>query len=72
MNAQIWDVMQGWVGIMQQPAVIKSYTKNGHWTLRDLDVVIPNLMQAKARHDQRAKQEGAAETLGGAARQAKA
>jgi NAD(P)-dependent dehydrogenase (short-subunit alcohol dehydrogenase family) len=72
MNAQIWDVMQGWVGIMQQPAVIKSYTKDGHWTLRDLDVVIPNLMQAKARHDERTKLEGAAEKLGGAARQAKA
>jgi short-subunit dehydrogenase len=72
MNAQIWDVMQGWVGIMQQPAVIKSYTKDGHWTLRDLDVVIPNLMQAKARHDERTKKEGTAEIVGGAARQAKA
>ena len=51
MTAQIWDVMQGWVGIMQQPAVIKSYTKGDHWTLRDLDVVIPNLMEAKNRAD---------------------
>ena len=72
MNAQIWDVMQGWVGIMQQPAVIKSFTKNGHWTLRDLDTVIPSLMQAKERADERTKTEGAAEMLGGATRQAKA
>jgi NAD(P)-dependent dehydrogenase (short-subunit alcohol dehydrogenase family) len=70
MNSQIWDVMQGWVGIMQQPAVIKSFTKDGHWTLRDLDTVIPSLMQAKARHDERTKKEGAPEPLAGAARQA--
>jgi hypothetical protein len=70
MTAQIWDVMQGWVGIMQQPAVIKSYTKNGHWTLRDLDLVIPDLMQAKTRADERTKKEGVAEILGGGARQA--
>ena len=70
MTSQIWDVMQGWVGIMQQPAVIKSFTKDGHWTLRDLDTVIPSLMQAKARHDERTKKEGAAEPLAGAARQA--
>jgi hypothetical protein len=62
--------MQGWVGIMQQPAVIKSFTKDGHWTLRDLDTVIPSLMQAKARHDERTKKEGAPEPLAGAARQA--
>ncbi len=57
MTSQIWDVMQGWVGIMQQPAVIKSFTKDGHWTLRDLDTVMPSLMrgQAPAR---RAHQEG--------------
>jgi NAD(P)-dependent dehydrogenase (short-subunit alcohol dehydrogenase family) len=70
MNSQIWDVMQGWVGIMQQPAVIKSFTKDGHWTLRDLDTVIPSLMQAKARHDERTKKEGAPEPLAGSARQA--
>ena len=62
--------MQGWVGIMQQPAVIKSYTKGGHWTLRDLDTVIPSLMQAKVRHDERTKKEGVAEPMAGAARQA--
>jgi NAD(P)-dependent dehydrogenase (short-subunit alcohol dehydrogenase family) len=72
MNAQIWDVMQGWVGIMQQPAVIKSFTTGGHWTLRDLDHVIPSLMQAKQRADARTKEEGAAVPLGAASQQAKA
>jgi NAD(P)-dependent dehydrogenase (short-subunit alcohol dehydrogenase family) len=70
MNAQIWDIMQGWVGIMQQPAVIKSFTTGDHWTLRDLDVVIPSLMQAKQRHDERVKQEGAPEALGKSAQKA--
>ncbi len=63
MTSQIWDVMQGWVGIMQQPAVIKSFTKGGHWTLRDLDTVIPSLMQAKAaarRAHQAGRRSGAA------------
>jgi len=70
MTAQIWDVMQGWVGIMQQPAVIKSYTKGDHWTLRDLDVVIPNLMEAKNRADERTGREGAAEPFGKTTRKA--
>jgi NAD(P)-dependent dehydrogenase (short-subunit alcohol dehydrogenase family) len=61
MTGQIWDVMRGWVGIMQQPAVVKSFTKNGHWELRDLDEVMPRLMQAKTRHDARVKEEGAPE-----------
>jgi NAD(P)-dependent dehydrogenase (short-subunit alcohol dehydrogenase family) len=61
MTGQIWDVMRGWVGIMQQPAVIRSFTKDGHWDLRDLDEVIPRLMEAKTRHDARVKEEGAPE-----------
>ena len=32
-NAQIIDVMQGWVGIMQQPAVIRSFRADRMWTL---------------------------------------
>jgi NAD(P)-dependent dehydrogenase (short-subunit alcohol dehydrogenase family) len=72
MNAQIWDVMQGWVGIMQQPAVIKSYTSGRHWTLRDLDHVIPSLMQAKQQADERTKREGAPEPIGAAVQHAKA
>jgi len=68
MTGQIWDVMRGWVGIMQQPAVIRSFTKDGHWTLRDLDVVMPSLMQAKTQHDARVKGEGAPQPLAAAAR----
>ena len=70
MNAQIWDVMQGWVGIMQQPAVIKSYTTGDHWTLRDLDTVIPSLMLAKERADARTREEGQPEPFGKASRKA--
>jgi NAD(P)-dependent dehydrogenase (short-subunit alcohol dehydrogenase family) len=70
MTSQIWDVMRGWVGVMQQPAVIKSFTKNGHWTLRDLDTVMPSLLEAKRRHDERVKKEAEPEPIGGAARQA--
>jgi NAD(P)-dependent dehydrogenase (short-subunit alcohol dehydrogenase family) len=72
MTGQIWDVMRGWVGIMQQPAVIRSFTKDGHWTLRDLDTVIPSLYRAKRQHDERTKKEGEAEPLGGGARRAAA
>jgi NAD(P)-dependent dehydrogenase (short-subunit alcohol dehydrogenase family) len=70
MTSQIWDVMRGWVGVMQQPAVIKSFTKDGHWTLRDLDTVMPSLLESKRRHDERVKKEGEPEPIGGAARQA--
>lgn len=63
-NAQIIDVMQGWVGIMQQPAVIKSFTVDGMWTLNDLDKAIPALVEAKREHDEAVKQKGAPEPLG--------
>ncbi|MFP6584340.1 MAG: SDR family NAD(P)-dependent oxidoreductase [Candidatus Hydrogenedentota bacterium] len=62
-NAQIIDVMQGWVGIMQQPALIKSYTVDGMWTLDDLDKAIPALMEAKNDHDAEVKAKGAPQPL---------
>ncbi len=58
-TGQIIDVMQGWVGIMQQPAVIRSFSSDRFWTLEDLDRVIPALMDAKEQHDERVKQQGA-------------
>ena len=58
-TGQIIDVMQGWVGIMQQPAVIRSFSSDHFWRLQDLDRVMPALMEAKQQHDERVKQQGA-------------
>ena len=63
MTGQIIDVMQGWVGIMQQPAVVKSFTKGGHWTLDDLDKVMPALAEAKQAHDAMVKEKGLPESI---------
>ncbi len=63
-NAQIIDVMEGWVGIMQQPAVIKSFTTDGMWTLDSLDKAMPALMDAKREHDAAVKEKGAPQPLG--------
>ncbi len=57
-TGQIIDVMQGWVGIMQQPAVIRSFSSDRFWTLEDLDEVMPALLEAKQEHDERVKQQG--------------
>jgi len=62
-TAQIIDVMRGWVGIMQQPAVIRSFSKDGFWTLSDLDRIMPRLMKAKEEHDAAVKEKGAAEPI---------
>ena len=59
-TGQIIDIMQGWVGIMQQPAVIRSFTKDdGYWSLDDLDRIMPKLMDAKRVHDEDVKKKGA-------------
>ena len=58
-TGQIIDVMQGWVGIMQQPAVIRSFSSEKMWTLKDLDRVMPKLIDAKKEHDARVKEQGA-------------
>jgi NAD(P)-dependent dehydrogenase (short-subunit alcohol dehydrogenase family) len=62
-TGQIIDVMQGWVGIMQQPAVIRSFRADRLWTLEDLDQVLPALMGAKRAHDERVKKEGEPELI---------
>ena len=62
-SAQIIDVMQGWVGIMQQPAVIQSFTSGGMWTLSDLDKVMPKLLVAKEKHDAEVKAKGVPQSL---------
>ena len=57
-TGQIIDVMQGWVGIMQQPAVVRSFSCDRFWTIEDLDRVMPALLDAKREHDERVKELG--------------
>lgn len=58
-TGQIIDVMRGWVGIMQQPAVIRSFQSDKLWTLEALDKVMPQLIEAKKKHDETVKEAGA-------------
>jgi NAD(P)-dependent dehydrogenase (short-subunit alcohol dehydrogenase family) len=63
-TSQIINVMSGDVGIMQQPAVIRAFTKGGAaFTQSDLDAVMPQLLAARQVNLERAKKEGAAEKL---------
>jgi len=63
-TAQILNVMQGEVGIMQQPAVIRAFTKGGAgFSQSDLDAVMPQLLAARGENLARAKKEGAAEKI---------
>ncbi len=63
-TAQIVNVIGGEVGIMQQPAVIRSFTKGGVvFTQEDLDHVMPQLLAAREKNVERAAKEGAAEKL---------
>jgi hypothetical protein len=55
--------MRGTVGIMQQPAVIRSFGTDHLWTQDDLDRVIPALLTAKQSHDERVKKEAAPERI---------
>jgi NAD(P)-dependent dehydrogenase (short-subunit alcohol dehydrogenase family) len=63
-TSQIINVMSGDVGIMQQPAVIRAFTKGGAaFTQSDLDAVMPQLLAARQANLERAKKEGAAEKI---------
>ena len=52
MTAQIIDVMRGWIGIMQQPKVIRKFSKEGMWNNREIDFIMPQLLKAKQEHDE--------------------
>ena len=52
---------RGLVGIMQQPAVIRSFQNDDVWTLDELDRIMPVLMDARAANQERAKKDGAPE-----------
>ncbi len=63
LTGQIVHISRGTVGIMQQPAVIRSFVTEHLWTLEDLDQVIPTLLEAKRAADKRTEKEGEPETL---------
>ena len=62
-TGQIIHIARGTVGIMQQPAVIRSFRSRDLWSLEELDRIMPALLDAKRAHDLRVKKEGAAESL---------
>ena len=60
-TGQIFHVAGGLVGIMQQPAVIRSFKKATLWEQEDLDRVMPVLVEARNANAERAKKEGETE-----------
>ena len=55
---QIFHISQGNVGIMQQPAVIKSIKSDDIWDLDKLNMVMPDLVAAKKMHDKQVEKKG--------------
>ena len=55
---QIFHVSSGTVGIMQQPAVIKSFKSDELWTMDQLNQVMPELVEAKKTHDKEVEEKG--------------
>ena len=65
-SAQIVQCGRGIVGIMQQPAVIRSFHKrdSGLWTIDELDDYMPHLLEAHRANVEAAQQSGAPDTVG--------
>ena len=55
---QIFHISQGNVGIMQQPAVIKSFKSEDIWDLDKLNMIMPDLIAAKKMHDEQVEKKG--------------
>ena len=55
---QIFHVSSGTVGIMQQPAVIKSFQSDELWSMDQLNQVMPELVEAKKTHDKEVEEKG--------------
>jgi hypothetical protein len=51
-TSQIIDIQNGLLSIMQQPKIIKSFSTDGMWTLDDIDKAIPQLVEARKKHDE--------------------
>jgi len=62
-TGEIIHVSRGMVGIMQQPAVIRSFRKRELWQLDELDAVMPKLLEARRANVERAREEGAPEDV---------
>ena len=62
-SGQIIHCASGLVGIMQQPAIIKSFQKSELWTLDELDKRMPELIEAKQANDEAARGSGAASSV---------
>ena len=58
-TSQIIHSQGGILGIMQQPAIIQSFTTDNLWTLDQLDSLIPELIETKKYHDQEVAEKGA-------------
>ena len=57
-TSQIIHSQAGILGIMQQPAVIKSFTTEKLWTVEQLDKLMPELIEAKKHHDAEVSEKG--------------
>ncbi|NJN51045.1 MAG: SDR family NAD(P)-dependent oxidoreductase [Gammaproteobacteria bacterium] len=61
---QIVHTARGTLGIMQQPAIIKSFKKKGSpWTLAEIDKYMPQLLAAKTANDAAVKASGAPQAI---------
>ena len=58
-TSQIIHSQGGILGIMQQPAIIKSFTTDDMWSLDQLDSLIPELVETKKYHDEEVAEKGA-------------
>ena len=58
-TSQIIHSQGGILGIMQQPAIIQSFTTEDLWTLDQLDNLIPELIETKKFHDEEVAEKGA-------------
>lgn len=63
-TSEIFHTGRGGVAIMQQPRVIKQFKKaSGTWTMSELDLVVPQLIEAKKANMQAADEGGSAITI---------
>lgn len=62
-TGQIFHVAGGLIGIMQQPAVIRSFQNDHLWSQEELDRFVPQLLEAKQAHDAQVQQAGAPEPI---------
>ena len=57
-TSQIIHSQGGILGIMQQPAVIKSFTSDNLWTIDQLNQLMPELIEAKKHQDAEVEEKG--------------